>query len=112
MVSGLQMTPVPQQAFRALADPSRREILRLLQGRDMTIGEVAAHFDMTRAAVKKHLTILSDAGLITVRARGRERVNSLDPTGLVPVVDWLRTFDSFWEDRLAGLKDIIERDDT
>jgi DNA-binding transcriptional ArsR family regulator len=102
----------PQHAFRALADPTRRDILGLLRAQEMTIAEVAGNFDMTRAAVKKHLTVLSDGGLITVRPRGRERVNALNPHGLAPVLDWLQVFDAFWDDRLASLKDAIERDDT
>jgi DNA-binding transcriptional ArsR family regulator len=51
----------------------------MLRDRDMTIGEVAENFDMTRAAIKKPLTVLSEGGLITVRVRGRERINSLNP---------------------------------
>ncbi len=99
-----------QPVFRALADPTRRDILLLLQQRDLTIGEVAENFDMTRAAVKKHLTVLSDGGLITVRSQGRERINTLNPNGIAPVIDWLRFFDTFWDDRLARLKTEIEKE--
>ncbi len=93
-----------QAAFRALADPTRRDILAMLRDREMTIAEVAAGFDMTRAAVKKHLTVLSDGGLITVRTAGRERINALNPTGMAPVLDWLSAFDNFWDDRLDALR--------
>ncbi|WP_108816169.1 ArsR/SmtB family transcription factor [Loktanella sp. Alg231-35] len=99
-----------QPTFRALADPTRRDILILLRDQSMTIGEVAQNFDMTRAAVKKHLTVLSDGGLITVKARGRERINTLDPTGMAPLRDWLTFFDAFWDDRLNALKTAIEKD--
>ncbi|WP_171228477.1 helix-turn-helix transcriptional regulator [Ruegeria sp. HKCCA4008] len=98
-----------QNAFRALADPTRRSIVRLLSSQDMTIGQLTDRFDMTRAAVKKHLTILSDGGLITVEARGRERINRLEPQGMAPVLDWLSYFDQFWDDRLNSLKEAIER---
>ncbi|NOD30053.1 MULTISPECIES: ArsR/SmtB family transcription factor [Ruegeria] len=98
-----------QNAFRALADPTRRNIVRLLSSQDMTIGQLTDRFDMTRAAVKKHLTILSDGGLITVEARGRERINRLEPKGMAPVLDWLSYFDQFWDDRLNSLKEAIER---
>lgn len=104
------MHPVETGPFRALSDPTRREILVLLRDRDMTIAEVSDNFDMTRAAVKKHLTVLADGGLITVAPRGRERVNSINPTGLTPVLDWLSYFDVFWTDRLAALKSAIEKD--
>lgn len=99
-----------QPTFRALADPTRRDILRMLGSKDMTIAEVAENFDMTRAAVKKHLTVLSDGGLITVKARGRERINSLNPDGFTPIRDWLSFFDAFWDDRLLALKSTIEKD--
>ncbi|WP_299672083.1 metalloregulator ArsR/SmtB family transcription factor [uncultured Roseobacter sp.] len=105
------MPPV-QSAFRALADPTRRDILVMLRDRDLTIAEVAENFDMTRAAVKKHLTVLSDGGLITTRTSGRERINALNPTGIDPVMDWLTYFDIFWDDRLAKLKTEIEKDRT
>ncbi len=100
-----------QLAFRALADPTRRDIVMLLADEDMTIGQLTDRFDMTRAAVKKHLTVLSDGGLITVEARGRERLNRLEPSGMAPVLDWLSYFDRFWDDRLANLKDAIERNE-
>jgi DNA-binding transcriptional ArsR family regulator len=102
----------PQPTFRALADPTRRDILLMLRGKDMTIAEVADNFDMTRAAVKKHLTVLSDGGLITVRAQGRERINTINTAGMAPVLDWLSVFDAFWDDRLNALKSAIEKDTT
>lgn len=102
----------PQPTFRALADPTRRDILVMLRRKDMTIAEVADNFDMTRAAVKKHLTVLSDGGLITVRAQGRERINTFNPAGMAPVFDWLTFFDAFWDDRLNALKSAIEKDNT
>jgi DNA-binding transcriptional ArsR family regulator len=99
-----------QTTFRALADATRRDILVMLRGKEMTIAEVAENFDMTRAAVKKHLTVLSDGGLITVRAQGRERINAFNPAGMAPVRDWLTFFDAFWDDRLDALKTAIEED--
>lgn len=103
------MTP-EHHSFKALADPTRREILRHLSQSDLTIAQVSDNFDMTRAAVKKHLTVLSDGGLITVRTRGREKVNALNPDGFAPIRDWLSFFDQFWDDRLADLKSTIEKD--
>lgn len=101
-----------QMTFRALADPTRRNILALLRTKDMTIADVSDQFDMTRAAVKKHLTVLSDGGLITITPRGRERINSINPNGFAPVLSWLEVFDNFWDDRLDALKNTIEKDKT
>ena len=102
-----------QGAFRALADPTRRQILMHLGERDLTIGEVSERFDMTRAAVKKHLTILEEGQLISVRAVGRERFNRLEPKGLKSANEWLTYFDQFWDDKLANLAQAIndERQD-
>ncbi len=93
-----------------MADTTRRDILKLLARNDMTIAEVADNLDMTRAAVKKHLTILSDGGLIESRADGRTRINALNPEGIKRVFDWFGYFDAFWDDRLDALKTQIEKD--
>lgn len=104
------MTESEQLGFRALADPTRRSILRLLASNQMTIAEVAENFEMTRAAVKKHLSILSDGDLISVHVDGRTRVNALNPDGLKRVFGWFSYFDAFWDDRLTKLKSEIEKD--
>jgi len=97
-----------QGAFRALADPTRRQILMHLSGADMTIGEISGRFDITRGAIKKHLTILEEGSLISVRISGRERINSLEPLGLKSVFDWLTYFDQFWNDKLGALRAAVE----
>ena len=104
------MTDPHQPTFRALSDPTRRDILRLLAAQDMTIADVSGHFDMTRAAVKKHLTVLSDGGLITVQTQGRARINRINKAGFAPVLNWLEFFDQFWDDRLNTLKSVIEKE--
>jgi len=99
-----------QLVFRALADPTRREILVMLSQQDMTIAEVSDNFDMTRAAVKKHLTVLQDGQLISVRTQGRSRVNQLEPHALKAAGEWLEYFRQFWDDRFAALNMAIEAD--
>lgn len=104
------MNQAEQLGFRALADPTRRSILKLLAQQDMTIAQVAENFQMTRAAVKKHLTILNQGGLINVEVSGRSRINTLNPDGIKQVFDWFSFFDAFWDDRLNTLKSTIEKD--
>jgi DNA-binding transcriptional ArsR family regulator len=104
------MNDMQQLGFRALADPTRREILVLLSHGEMTIAEVADNFQMTRAAVKKHLSVLHEGELIMVRTDGRTRVNSLQKKGMERVFDWVSYFDDFWDDRLSSLKSTIEKD--
>jgi DNA-binding transcriptional ArsR family regulator len=98
-----------QNAFRALADSTRRDIMVLLSQRDMTIGEVSDHFAMTRAAVKKHLTVLQQGQMVAVEKRGRERINRLQPMALKDVSDWLSYFSRFWDDRLSDLQDAVAK---
>ncbi|PCI46258.1 MAG: transcriptional regulator [Alphaproteobacteria bacterium] len=100
-----------QGAFRALADPTRRQILLHLSRADMTIGEVSDCFDMTRGAIKKHLTILEEGRLISVRSSGRERINRLEPLGMKSASEWLNYFNQFWDNKLVALKNAIENDD-
>lgn len=104
------MTEPEQMGFRALADPTRRSILQLLASDDMTIAEVAENFEMTRAAVKKHLTILSEGNLISVQVDGRSRLNALNADGLKRLFDWFSYFDAFWDSRLDKLKSEIEKE--
>jgi len=99
-----------QLGFRALADPTRRDILHLLAKNELTIAEVAVNFEMTRAAVKKHLSILREGELITVRSSGRTKVNTLNATGLKRISNWLKYFDAFWDERLNTLKNEIEKE--
>ena len=97
-----------QPVFRALADPTRRAILKLLAEEERCVNDIAERFDMTRPAVAKHLGVLSEADLIRVQKRGRERLNSLNPAALKAASEWLAFFDRFWDERLAALKDAIE----
>ncbi len=104
--------PGEQGAFRALADPTRRMILMHLSDSDMTIGEVAGNFDMTRAAVKKHLMILQEGALISVHPKGRERINRLEPMGLKSIADWINHFSRFWNERLSKLQSAIQKEES
>jgi len=104
------MIAAEQGAFRALADPTRRRILKYLSAADMTIAEISDRFDVTRGAIKKHLIILEEGRLISVRTVGRERINHLEPRAMKSVSDWLSFFDRFWDVRLDNLKTAIENE--
>jgi DNA-binding transcriptional ArsR family regulator len=97
-----------QLIFRAVADPTRREILSLLARQDLTVSELAARFDMSRPAVTKHLGILSEGTLIESVKNGRERINRLQPDGLQVIKDWVEFYDQFWDEKLANLKQAVE----
>jgi len=99
-----------QPAFRALGDPTRRQILLELASEELTISEVVEKFHLTRTAVRKHLTILEEGDLISITPRGKERVSRLNPQGLKSTAEWFNYFDHYWDVALGSLKEAIERD--
>ena len=76
------------EVFKAIADPTRREILRLLRHEELSAGEVAAHFDMSKPTMSHHFAVLKGAGLITSRREGQTIWYSLDTTVLEDVLAW------------------------
>ena len=97
---------LPDGPFRAIADPTRREILAALQARPMPVHEIAGLFDVSRPAISKHLRILTDAGLVAARRAGKENLYELRAEAFAPVAEWLGRF---WGGRLASLKALAER---
>lgn len=86
---------------RAIAEPRRREILTLVRDRELSAGQIASNFDVTRPAVSQHLTVLKGAGLLVERREGPRRLYRARAEGL----DELRTFlNGFWSERLERLK--------
>ncbi|MQR94387.1 metalloregulator ArsR/SmtB family transcription factor [Fictibacillus phosphorivorans] len=96
--------------FKAIADPTRREVLRLLSENERPISEIADHFEMSRTAVTKHLQILTEAELISGRKEGREKIYQLHPEPLTEVKQWLSYYEKFWGNKLAMLKHLVEED--
>ena len=92
----------------ALADPHRREILRMLRQRERPAGEIAARFSVTRPAISQHLGVLVDAGLVTVRREGTRRLYRVRPEGMLELRRYL---DEFWDERLLRLKDAAEEEE-
>jgi DNA-binding transcriptional ArsR family regulator len=93
--------------FQVLAEPRRREVLRLVSERERTAGEIAGRFDITRQAVSQHLRVLLEAGLIAERRDGTRRWYSARPEGLAEVRDYL---DAMWPPALERLKAAAERE--
>lgn len=95
-------------AFRAIADPTRREILSLLRGGARTVGEITVNFRTSRPAISKHLRVLRSAGLVVTRKDGTARVCSLNANPLHAISTWLRDYETFWGESLRGLKNYVE----
>ena len=97
-----------EAALKAIAAPNRRTILRLVADEELSAGEIASHFALTRPAVSQHLSVLKEAGLVTERRNGTRRLYRSRPEGLME----LKTFlDEFWGDRLEALKREAEREE-
>jgi DNA-binding transcriptional ArsR family regulator len=92
-------------ALRAIAEPRRREILRLVWDRERPVGDIAAHVDVTQPAVSQHLRVLKEADLVTERREGTRRLYRARPD----TVEALRTFlDDYWTSGLSRLRDVAE----
>jgi DNA-binding transcriptional ArsR family regulator len=94
--------------FRAIADPTRRNILRLLRGGERSVGEIAANFEQSRPAISKHLRVLRSAGLIVTHERGTARICELNAKPLRTVDTWLRDYKAFWSESMRNLKRYVE----
>jgi DNA-binding transcriptional ArsR family regulator len=90
-----------EAALRAIAAPHRRQILSLVRDGELSAGEIAAHFDVTRPAVSQHLNVLKEAGLVSERRNGTKRLYRARPEGLAQVKAFL---EEFWDERLEALK--------
>jgi DNA-binding transcriptional ArsR family regulator len=95
-------------AFQAIADPSRRQILMLLSKDRLTINSLADNFDMSRPAVSKHIKILEYAGFISIEDIGRERYCTLKQEGFHQLQGWIDFFDNFWKIKLKKLESLLQ----
>ena len=93
-------------ALRAIAEPRRREILRLVWHEERSVGDIASHFDVTRPAISQHLRVLEDAGLVTLRRDGRRSIYRAKRGAMQELRAYLG---AFWDAELAGLKAAAER---
>jgi len=98
---------VLDRIFQALADPTRRAILRRLAGGEHTIGELAEPLPMSLAAASKHIKVLEESGLVRRTVRWRTHVCRLDAAPLIAVQKWLGFYERFWGERFDALEDLF-----
>jgi DNA-binding transcriptional ArsR family regulator len=96
------------QVLRAIAVPNRRKILSLLREKELSAGEIAAEFEVTRPAISQHLQILRNAGLVHMRKRGTARLYRSRAEGTSELLEFLN---SFWDERLGVLKEAAESEE-
>ena len=97
------------EALAALADDTRRRIVELLAEQDLPAGDIASRFATTRPAVSRHLRVLREAGLVSSRVQGQQRIYRLDPAGLQEIEHWLTRCRAFWSQRLDAFETEIAR---
>jgi DNA-binding transcriptional ArsR family regulator len=95
-------------AFNAVAEPRRRQILDALAERELSVNELVAQLDLIQPLVSKHLKVLREVGLVGVRTEGRQRVYSLNGQALKPIYDWVKNYEQTWSERFNALDDLLE----
>jgi len=95
-------------AFNAVAEPQRRQILDLLAQGERSVNEIAALLEIKQPQVSKHLRVLRAVGLVTVRESGQQRLYRLQGEGLKPIHDWVKPFEHLWRQRFDRLADYLQ----
>lgn len=107
-------SPTTADAFNAIAEPRRRDILDLLVRGERSVNDVVGALDLAQPQVSKHLAVLNKVGLVRVRRAGRQRFYALNAKALKPVHDWVKTFERLWGarlDRLEGYLNTLQKKD-
>ena len=101
---------IEDRVFAALSSPVRREVLRLLRDDGpQPVQQLADHFAMARPSFSEQLRVLRDAGLVSERKEGRQRIYRLEPVPLAEVQDWLSPYERFWRERMSELGKVLDR---
>ena len=94
-------------AFNAIAEPRRRQILDAIGGGQRSVTDLVAILDIPQPLVSKHLRVLREVGIVTVRDDGRRRLYRLDGRALKPVYDWVKDFEQLWSERFARMDVVL-----
>ena len=106
------MKALPDEVFKALADPTRRAIFeRLARDGEQTVHALTDRSGVSQPAISKHLGILKHAKLVRDRRDGRETHYSAQPQALAPLIDWMSFYGAFWRDRFDRLESLLKRMD-
>ncbi len=95
-------------AFNAVAEPRRREILDLLAGGERPVNDLVQLLGLSQPQVSKHLRVLREVGAVDVRDLGRQRLYRLNGRALKPIHDWVKTYEQTWSERFEALDDVLE----
>lgn len=96
-------------AFNAVAEPLRRQILDLLTQGERSVNDIALSLRIAQPQASKHLRVLREVGLVSVRGEGQQRLYKLHSEGLKPIHDWVKTYERFWSESFDRLADYLEK---
>jgi DNA-binding transcriptional ArsR family regulator len=103
MMAAVARAATTSDAFNAIAEPQRRDILALLRAGERPVTDLAQELGMSQSRASKHLRVLREVGLVRVRGAGKQRLYGLDAVGLRPVHEWVGGFERFWNERFDRL---------
>jgi DNA-binding transcriptional ArsR family regulator len=100
--------PTTTDAFNAVAEPRRREILDVLAAGERPVNDLVEVLGLSQPQVSKHLRVLREVGLVTARDEGRQRMYRLNGVPLRPIYDWIKRYEQTWEDSFEALDEVLE----
>ena len=108
MIAGMARAATTADAFNAIAEPRRRQILDVLAGGERPVNDVVRAVGLAQPQVSKHLRVLREVGAVDVREDGRQRLYRLNGRALKPIHDWVKAYERSWEERFDRLDDVLE----
>jgi DNA-binding transcriptional ArsR family regulator len=108
MIVPMARAATTADAFNAVAEPRRRDILDVLTGGERPVNEIVVALGLTQPQVSKHLKVLREVGLVGVRDEGRQRMYRLNGRALKPIHDWVARYEAIWSERFAALDDVLD----
>jgi DNA-binding transcriptional ArsR family regulator len=108
MMPAMARAATTSDAFNAIAEPQRRQILVLVRTGERPVNELARELGMSQPQASKHLRVLREVGLVRVRGAGKQRLYGLDARGLQPVHEWLGGFERFWSGSFDRLDEYVQ----
>ncbi len=108
LLQKMARAPTTLDAFNAIAEPRRRELLVVLASREMAVNDIVARVGWPQPQVSKHLGVLREVGLVRARRQGRQQLYMINAEPLKPIHDWVKTFERFWETHLDRIKAAAE----
>ena len=108
MIPSMSRAATTSDAFNALAEPRRRQILDLLAGGERPVGDLVRVLELAQPQVSKHLRVLREVGAVDVREEGRRRLYRVNGHALKPIHDWVKNYERSWSDRFDLLDTVLE----